>query len=238
MSKGVSRHALVDIPKDLSWQSLSKESLRWRRSLLMQDTVKPANNRSLARLGYPLEQITISSIARQNRMRYSPYLALRPGSRRAHSWESWERHAELKFSYNNSYLHDFRRFWYSKQQCKCVIPIPYPPYVNLCISFGHEYSIKLDGERFSGLLFPDWSWYCYPRPRIRAGFLGRAFCTNSLFLLYYLISFKKGSLERKTLRDTITLVPNATPGARRLLRNTHLRRNEGPQQHSGSPRAN
>ena len=35
--------------------------------------------------------------------------------------------------------------------------------------------------------------------------------------------------------------PEATctkPGARRLLRNTHLRPNEGPQQHSGPPRAN
>lgn len=88
MSKGASRHALVDIPKDLSWQvPLSKESLRWRRNLLRQDTVKVANNPSLASLGYSLEQNPISLIARQNRMRYTPYLALRLDIRRAHSCE-------------------------------------------------------------------------------------------------------------------------------------------------------
>lgn len=87
MNKGASRHTLVDIPKDLSWPvSLSKESLRWRRSLLVQDTVKRANNPSLARLGYSLEQTPISPVARQN-MRYLPYLTPRSGGRRA-SWGS------------------------------------------------------------------------------------------------------------------------------------------------------
>lgn len=88
MSKGASRHALEDIPKVLFWQvPLSQESLRWRRSLLRQGTVKVANNPSLASLGCSLEQNPISLIARQNRMRYTPYLARRPGIRRAHSCE-------------------------------------------------------------------------------------------------------------------------------------------------------